>query len=131
MCKYLYARRLVGVWEAKCCLVIHLRPPNCSEKIEATPVFWHNVHQTTCLPGLFKAHRKFLSEQLVSEWYWFQSASISPTHHHHKLLSWQWSMAKQDFLTSRFSLRLHIHPSQVSEYSKVVFGKKMQFDREH
>jgi hypothetical protein len=40
-------------------------------------------------------------------------------------------MAKHVFLTSRFSLRLHIYPTQASEYSKEVFGKKMQLDQEH
>lgn len=100
ICRHLYDRRLVGVWEAKCCLVIQLWPPNCSEKNQSYSSFvtYRMFVKQLCLPGLFEAHRKFLLEQLVSEWHhWFRFAGICPTHRHQNLLSWQWSKANFDF----------------------------------
>lgn len=90
----------VGVWEAKCCLVIQLWPPNCSEKNQSYSSFvtYRMFVKQLCLPGLFEAHRKFLLEQLVSEWHhWFRFAGICPTHRHQNLLSRQWSKANFDF----------------------------------
>lgn len=49
ICRHLYDRRLVGVWEAKCCLVIQLWPPKLLWKKSKLQQFCdiQNVRQTT------------------------------------------------------------------------------------